>query len=140
MEMFLHPDRDHLESYRPLHPPIQGRYILRALRNPQGRMIGNLDLFQVAEEGRWEIAYDLDPEWWGLGLGGMMVGFLVNWGGAIGVKVISAVCPAYFLSFIQQPSSSPPYCPPIGLCQRLSKISLVESDHTPSFIHLTTRD
>lgn len=55
-------------------------------------MIGNLDLFDIPEEGRWEIAYDLDPDYWGKGLGGMMVGSLVQWAGVIGVKLISTVC------------------------------------------------
>lgn len=91
--MFLYPDRDHLDSYRDLTPPHRGRYLLRALRTPEGKMIGNLDLFEIPEEGRWEIAYDLDPDYWGKGLGGMMVDFLVQWAGVIGVKVISAVCP-----------------------------------------------
>lgn len=90
-EMFLRPDREYLDNYRSLVPPKEGWYVFRALRTKEGKMIGNLALYDVPGEGRWEIAYDLDPDYWGRGLGGMMVGFLVNWAGVIGVKVISAV-------------------------------------------------
>ena len=67
-------------------------------------MIGNTDLFSFTvpaddetspEEDRgkvkWEIAYDLDPEYWGKGLGRGMIGFLVNWAGWLGVDVVTAV-------------------------------------------------
>lgn len=97
-DLFLTPDRSPavLDAYRSgsVHsqPPMETRYILRALRTLEGgKMIGNLDLFPVTEENRWEIAYDLDPEYWGQGLGSMMVGFLVQWAGCTGVKVVSAV-------------------------------------------------
>jgi RimJ/RimL family protein N-acetyltransferase len=59
-------------------------------------MIGNTDLFSFIDEEtgkeKWEIAYDLDPDHWGKGLGKGMIGFLVNWAGWIGVDVITAVC------------------------------------------------
>jgi RimJ/RimL family protein N-acetyltransferase len=63
-------------------------------------MIGNLALFSyVDEEGgkeKWEIAYDLDPDHWGKGLGKGMIGFLVKWAGWMGVDVITAVCESGF--------------------------------------------
>lgn len=88
------PDRQDLDLYRSLIPPPNGRYVLRALRTAEGKMVGNMALFDVEEETRWEIAYDLDPEHWGKGLGSMMVDFLVQWAGVIGVKTISAVSPS----------------------------------------------
>lgn len=67
-------------------------------------MIGNTDLFSftvpdddesspVEDRGKekWEIAYDLDPAFWGKGLGKGMIGFLVNWAGWLGVTVVTAV-------------------------------------------------
>lgn len=67
-------------------------------------MIGNVDLFSFivplddetspAEDRghiKWEIAYDLDPNYWGKGLGKGMIGFLVNWAGWLGVDVVTAV-------------------------------------------------
>lgn len=89
--LFLIPDRSHIDSYRSLQPPHEGRFVLRALRSADGKMIGNVDLFNVKDEGRWEIAYDLDPDHWGKGLGSMAVDFLVRWASATGVKLISAV-------------------------------------------------
>jgi len=42
---------------------------------------------------KWEIAYDLDPLYWGKGLGRGMIEFLVNWAGWLGVDVVTAVSP-----------------------------------------------
>ena len=41
-------------------------------------------------------AYDLDPLYWGKGLGRGMIEFLVNWAGWLGVDVVTAV--SHFLS------------------------------------------
>jgi len=58
-------------------------------------MIGNTDMFSFIDEEtgkeKWEIAYDLDPDYWGKGLGKWMIGFLVNWAGWIGIDTITAV-------------------------------------------------
>ena len=67
-------------------------------------MIGNAALFSFivpdddatspAEDfgkEKWEIAYDLDPDYWGKGLGRGMIDFLVNWAGWLGVDVVTAV-------------------------------------------------
>jgi GNAT superfamily N-acetyltransferase len=66
-------------------------------------MVGNTDLFSyIDEEGneKWEIAYDLDPDYWGKGLGGGMIGFLVQWAGWTGVWVVTAVGLSLYLTFV----------------------------------------
>jgi RimJ/RimL family protein N-acetyltransferase len=112
-DMFLNPDRAAIPSFRKCidasysNPEKPKRYLLRALRTAQGQMIGNTDLFSfiVAENDetspledrgkqKWEIAYDLDPAYWGKGLGRGMIDFLVNWAGWLGVDVVTAVRPS----------------------------------------------
>jgi RimJ/RimL family protein N-acetyltransferase len=110
--MFLTPDRAALPSFRTYLDPSSSspqkpkQYLLRALRTAQGQMIGNAALFSyivpdndetspVEDRGKekWEIAYDLDPLYWGKGLGRGMIEFLVNWAGWLGVDVVTAVSP-----------------------------------------------
>jgi RimJ/RimL family protein N-acetyltransferase len=115
--MFLTPDRAALPSFRTYLDPSSSepekpkQYLLRALRNAQGQMIGNAALFSyivadndetspVEDRGKekWEIAYDLDPNYWGEGLGRGMIEFLVNWAGWLGVDVVTAVSPHIHLN------------------------------------------
>lgn len=110
--MFLKPDRAAIPDFRAYvessspNSEKPKRYLLRALRTAEGQMIGNTDLFSftVAENDetspvedrgkeKWEIAYDLDPLYWGKGLGRGMIEFLVNWAGWLGVDVVTAVSP-----------------------------------------------
>jgi RimJ/RimL family protein N-acetyltransferase len=81
-------------------------YILKALRTREGKMIGSCSLSSYTngnsnrgldtgvEKGAWEITYDLDPEYWGRGMGKWIVGFLVNWAGWAGISSINAVSPS----------------------------------------------
>jgi GNAT superfamily N-acetyltransferase len=102
--------RDYLKQ--PNSDPKPEQYLLRALRTSSGQMIGNTALFNftvpendetspMEDRGKvkWEIAYDLDPDYWGKGLGRGMIEFLVNWAGWLGLDAITAVsCSRYRLA------------------------------------------
>ena len=105
-DMFLLPDREALGSYRSFlnssapSPAKPERFILRGLRTVEGKLIGNLfgSIVPASDEAEgvqkresWELGYDLDPDYWGKGLGKRMIGFEVNWAGWLGIDTLVAV-------------------------------------------------
>ena len=104
--MFLSPDREVIQSYRSFldsrtQTPVKPkRFILRGLRNVEGKLIGTMfgsivplteEVGEHQERVKWELGYDIDPEYWGKGLGKGMIGFTVNWAGWLGIDTLIAV-------------------------------------------------